>query len=683
MKKKDYIFENIKILKGVGKNTARYLRNKKIETIRDLLLDFPYGYTDRTNLITLDKLEAGKISTIKLKVIKYNFPRVRNLPNKVICEDEHSKIDIVFFNSREGYIRKVLPIQSNVVISGKVQTYKGKFQINNPEYISKLDELSKVNKMIPKYNLTDGITEKIYNRIISQVLENIPNIEEWYDKKLISNLNLIDWNTSIAKLHDPNTNKKNKEKYIERLAFDEIFTNLLLMSSNRQKINRIKKEQKVFDDTISKKIIENFGFNLTNDQLKVIDEIKRDLSSRKKMFRILQGDVGSGKTICAFISISNTIESGYQCAFMAPTDILAKQHFISANKTFKNTNIKIAFLSGKTLPKDRKVILNDLKNGRIDLIIGTHALFQKKILFKKLGLAIIDEQHKFGVRQRMNLSKKGGNNCDLLVMSATPIPRTMLLAIYGDMDVSRINEKPKNRKEILTYSKSEKKINEIIEIVKKQIKLGNQVFWICPLIKESSFINHSSVEKRYHDLKKIFKDEMEILHGGIDGNLKEKILNQFLEGKTKIIISTTVIEVGIDFPNANLIIIENADKFGLAQLHQLRGRVGRGSKQGICILLFKESLSQKSIKRIRILKENNDGFKIAEEDLKLRGFGDLIGFQQSGDKYFKFADPNKHNNLFEVAKSYIKQINYQGGNIKNYEFLLKLYDKAEVLNFNE
>ena len=309
--------------------------------------------------------------------------------------------------------------------------------------------------------------------------------------------------------------------------------------------------------------------------------------------------------------------------------------------------------------------------------------FKKKILFKKLGLAIIDEQHKFGVRQRMNLSKKGGNNCDLLVMSATPIPRTMLLAIYGDMDVSRINEKPKNRKEILTYSKSEKKINEIIEIVKKQIKLGNQVFWICPLIKESSFINHSSVEKRYHDLKKIFKDEMEILHGGIDGNLKEKILNQFLEGKTKIIISTTVIEVGIDFPNANLIIIENADKFGLAQLHQLRGRVGRGSKQGICILLFKESLSQKSIKRIRILKENNDGFKIAEEDLKLRGFGDLIGFQQSGDKYFKFVDPNKHNNLFEVAESYIKKINYQGGNIKNYEFLLKLYDKAEVLNFNK
>ena len=680
MKKKNYIFENIKILKGVGKNTARYLRNKKVETIRDLLLDFPYGYTDRTNLITLDKLEAGKISTIKLKVIKYNFPRVRNLPNKVICEDEHSKIDIVFFNSREGYIRKVLPIQSNVVISGKVQTYKGKFQINNPEYISKLDELSKVNKMIPKYNLTDGITEKIYNRIISQVLENIPNIEEWYDKKLISNLNLIDWNTSIAKLHDPNTNKKNKEKYIERLAFDEIFTNLLLMSSNRQKINRIKKKQKVFDDTISKKIIENFGFNLTNDQLKVINEIKRDLSSRKKMFRILQGDVGSGKTICAFISISNTIESGYQCAFMAPTDILAKQHFISANKTFKNTNIKIAFLSGKTLPKDRKVILNDLKNGRIDLIIGTHALFQKKILFKKLGLAIIDEQHKFGVRQRMNLSKKGGNNCDLLVMSATPIPRTMLLAIYGDMDVSRINEKPKNRKEILTYSKSEKKINEIIEIVKKQIKLGNQVFWICPLIKESSFINHSSVEKRYHDLKKIFKDEMEILHGDIDGNLKEKILNQFLEGKTKIIISTTVIEVGIDFPNANLIIIENANKFGLAQLHQLRGRVGRGEREAACILLFKAGLSENARKRITILKNTNDGFKIAEEDLKIRGYGDILGFKQSGLKKYNLADPLQHKELFDLAETHIKKIEKNNNEIVRYNKLLKLYDKVAVIN---
>ena len=683
MKKKDYIFENIKILKGVGKNTARYLRNKKVDTIRDLLLDFPYGYTDRTNLITLDKLEAGKISTIKLKVLKYNFPRIRNLPNRVICEDKHSKIDIVFFNSREGYIRKVLPLQSNVVISGKVQTYKGKFQINNPEYISKMDELSKVNKIIPKYNLTDGITEKIYNRIMSQVLENLPNVEEWYDQKLISNLKLIDWNTSITKLHDPNTNKKNKEKYMERLAFDEIFTNILLMSSNRQKINKIKKNRKVFNDTISKKIIENFEFALTSDQIKTIDEIKRDLASRKKMFRILQGDVGSGKTICAFISISNSIESGYQCALMAPTDILAKQHFISANKTFKNTNIKIAFLSGKTLHKDKKVILNDLKNGRIDLIIGTHALFQKKILFKKLGLAVIDEQHKFGVRQRMSLSKKGGNNCDLLVMSATPIPRTMLLAIYGDMDVSRINEKPKNRKEILTYSKSEKKINEVIEIVKNQIKLGNQIFWICPLIKESNFINHSSVEKRYLGLKKIFKDEMEILHGNIDSNSKDKILNRFLEGKTKILISTTVIEVGIDFPNANLIIIENADKFGLAQLHQLRGRVGRGNKQGICILLFKESLSQKSIKRIKILKENNDGFKIAEEDLKLRGFGDLIGFQQSGEKYFKFVDLNKHSNLFEAAEKYINQINFQSNSIKKYEFLLKLYDRAEVLNFNE
>ncbi len=683
MKKKDYIFENIKILKGVGKNTARYLRNKKVDTIRDLLLDFPYGYTDRTNLITLDKLEAGKISTIKLKVLKYNFPRIRNLPNRVICEDKHSKIDIVFFNSREGYIRKVLPLQSNVVISGKVQTYKGKFQINNPEYISKMDELSKVNKIIPKYNLTDGITEKIYNRIMSQVLENLPNVEEWYDQKLISNLKLIDWNTSITKLHDPNTNKKNKEKYMERLAFDEIFTNMLLMSSNRQKINKIKKNRKVFNDTISKKIIENFEFALTSDQIKTIDEIKRDLASRKKMFRILQGDVGSGKTICAFISISNSIESGYQCALMAPTDILAKQHFISANKTFKNTNIKIAFLSGKTLYKDKKVILNDLKNGRIDLIIGTHALFQKKILFKKLGLAVIDEQHKFGVRQRMSLSKKGGNNCDLLVMSATPIPRTMLLAIYGDMDVSRINEKPKNRKEILTYSKSEKKINEVIEIVKNQIKLGNQIFWICPLIKESNFINHSSVEKRYLGLKKIFKDEMEILHGNIDSNSKDKILNRFLEGKTKILISTTVIEVGIDFPNANLIIIENADKFGLAQLHQLRGRVGRGNKQGICILLFKESLSQKSIKRIKILKENNDGFKIAEEDLKLRGFGDLIGFQQSGEKYFKFVDLNKHSNLFEAAEKYINQINFQSNSIKKYEFLLKLYDRAEVLNFNE
>ena len=395
------------------------------------------------------------------------------------------------------------------------------------------------------------------------------------------------------------------------------------------------------------------------------------------MFRILQGDVGSGKTIVALISIANVLESNYQAALMAPTSILAKQHFELAKKIFKDTNIKINLLTGKTNYKERKDILSEIKEGKTQFLIGTHALFQKKIDFKELGMIVIDEQHKFGVRQRMALAEKGGDNCDVLLMSATPIPRTMVLTIYGDMDVSRLIEKPKNRLPVLTYSKPEKKIKEIINVIKKNIENNNQIFWVCPLIKESKILNYSSALKRYEWLNKYFSEKVGIIHGNMKPEEKDKILEKFLKRKIKILVSTTVIEVGIDFPNANLIIIENSNKFGLAQLHQLRGRVGRGNKQGSCILLFKDNLSKNSIQRIKILKSSNDGFFIAEEDMKMRGFGDIIGYQQSGEKYFKIADPVDHSDLFLFAEKYIKIIENQ--NLDKYDFLIKLYDKAEII----
>ena len=675
----DFLLRDVSTLKGVGNKTKKLLKKKKIEKISDLLWNFPQGFTDRSNVQKLNKLEIGKITTVKVKVIKYNFPRIRNLPSKVICQDKTGKIDIVFFNSREGYIRKILPLNSLVIISGKINYYKKKYQITNPAYVVPVDKEEYVNKIIPKYSLTEGLTEKIYRKLIDQVLKNIADIPEWHSKEVLKKIGDVNWFKSIFYIHNNNKNDLNS-KFYKRLAYDEILANLLVLSQVRKRVRKFKKKHKIFDNYLSNKIISNFSFALTPDQTRVIEEINKDLKSDLKMFRILQGDVGSGKTIVSFIAASNVIRSNWQVALMAPTEILAKQHFNLATKIFKSTDITIKFLSGKSDVKEKKLIREDLINGKINFLIGTHALFQKDILFKNLGLIIIDEQHKFGVKQRIALSNKGGKECDILLMSATPIPRSLVLAVYGDMDISKIKEKPLHRKEIITLSKPEEKIDEILFFIKNQIKNGNQIFWVCPLIEESKKLDYSAAVKKYNLLLKSFSKKVGLIHGGLQKEERDKVLKNFLKKKIDILVATTVIEVGIDFPNANIIIIENSDKFGLSQLHQLRGRVGRGSSQGTCILLYKKNLSENAKKRIKILKSSNDGFFIAEEDMKLRGFGDVLGYQQSGVKDFKLADPIKHEDLFKIAEENIRHIEQDENNFKRYDYLLKLFDKADIIN---
>ncbi len=677
--KKETIFQDITKLKGVGSVFSKYLKKKRIEKIKDIIFNLPYSETDRSKLSKLNELEIGKIQSIKVLVKKLNFPRVRNLPNKVFCEDDTGEIEIVYFNSREGYLRKIFPINKWVIISGKINSFKRKYQMTNPDYVTGVEDQEYVIKNIPKYSLTKGINEKKYRSISEQVIKNLPLISEWLDGFFIKKNKLLNWNESIKKLHESDDAKNIRSRSYRRLAFDEICANLLSLSENRK---RIKKEKipKIFTDVFSSKILKELPFKLTSSQENVLNEINLDLKNPMRMFRILQGDVGSGKTIVSFLTIANVLESGYQCALMSPTEILSLQHFHLAKKVFKNTNIRIEILTGKTTYSKRKEILRDLAEGKINFLIGTHSLFQKKIQFKNLGYVIIDEQHKFGVKQRSDLAKKGGKNCDLLLMSATPIPRTMMMSLYGDMDISKINEKPSIRKAILTLSKPEKKINELWPFIKKNIKQQNQIFWVCPLINESQFLDYSSAKKRFELINKHFPNVTGLIHGGLDNEEREKVLKKFLNKEIHILVSTTVIEVGIDFPNANLIIIDNANKFGLAQLHQLRGRVGRGAEQGICVLLYKEALSKNSIKRLKILKKTDDGFYIAEEDLKLRGFGDLIGYQQSGLKNFRFADPLVHEDLFKLADSYIKKI--EGDKIEKYNFLLKLFDKAEIIHVN-
>jgi len=675
----DFLSQNLSKLKGAGPKITSLLKKKDIEKISDLLWCFPHGSTDRSNLKKLDELEVGKITTIKVKVIKYNFPRIRNLPNKVFCEDEKGKIDIIFFNSKEGYIRKILPINDYVIISGKINFYKKKYQITNPPYVVPIEKENYVKKVIPKYALTDGVTEKIYRKLIDQVILNIVDLKEWHSEKILKKIGNVSWSQSIIKIHKGKETKTDS-KYIKRIAYDEILANQLVLSHVRKKIKKIKKKNKKFNNNISDQIRKNLNFKLTANQKKIINEINSDLRSEFKMFRLLQGDVGSGKTIVSFISAANVIESNFQVALMTPTEILAKQHYDLALKIFKFSNINIKFLSGKLEEKNKKIIYNDLLKGKINFLIGTHALFQKNVFFKKLGLIIIDEQQKFGVKQRINLSKKGGDDCDILLMSATPIPRTLVLSIYGDMDISKLIEKPENRKEVITISKPEEKIKDILFFLEKEIKKGNQIFWVCPLIDESDKLDYSAAIKKYEFLSKKFNKKVGLIHGNLDIDKRNNVLKKFLDKSISILVSTTVIEIGIDFPNANIIIIENSDKFGLSQLHQLRGRVGRGEKQGICILLFKKNLSENAKKRIRILKSSNDGFYIAEKDMKLRGFGDILGYQQSGVKNFKIADIAKHEDLFKIAEENIKEIEGDKNNFYKYNVLLKLFDKVNIIN---
>ena len=672
----EYFLSKISILKGVGKSLVSKFKQKNIHTIFDLILSIPSKYIDSSIETKIKNLHIGKIQTVTILVEKYYFPRIQKLPNKVICSDNTGKLECIFFNSYEGYIKKILPLNKLVTISGKISLFRGKYQITNPTYLS--TNQNKIKKIHSNYRLTDGISNKTYNKVIDEALKDLPKMDEWLSSNVLKKLNNISLNDAIKNLHKPQ-NLINKKKYINRLIFDEILSTYIINSNIRKNFKKKYKLSKEINFNLVNFVEKNIGFKLTNGQTNALDQINNDISSNKRMFRLLQGDVGSGKTIVSLITAHNVISNKYQVACMAPTEILAKQHFKLFLKIFGNT-FNSELLTGKTEYKKKKNTLKNLKNKKIDIIFGTHALFQKKIEFNNLGLIIIDEQHKFGVNQRKKFSEKGGANCDVLVMSATPIPRTLMMTLYGDMDITLIKSKPKNRKEIKTYTKDVTKINEVINFLKSEINNNNQIFWVCPLIEESKKINYQSSVERYQYLKKIFKNKVGLLHGSINKNEKDEILNKFLNNEIKVLVSTTVIEVGIDFPNATCIVIEDSNKFGLSQLHQLRGRVGRGDKQSTCILLYKSSMSENAKKRLKILKSSNDGFLIAEEDLKLRGYGDLLGFQQSGQKNFRLADPILNKDLFYLAEKEIKIIENENTNLSKYNPLVKLYDRADIVS---
>ena len=680
----DDLFSPVNKIKGVGPIISKKLLDKGITNKIDLFLNLPTGAIDRRFCPKLDQLEVGKVSTIFVTPIKYNIPRFRNLPNKVTCKDEYGQIDIIFFNSRENYIKQILPLNNEVIISGKVNVYKNKFQITNPEYIQSVEKENDIKKIMAKYSSVTGISAKTIQKIYNEEIKKLSEIDEWHDKDFIKKLNWPTWYESIFRLHNPeNLSDIDKEsKFYKRLAYDEIFSNFLIFSEIKKRIKKLQKKPKTINNIILTNIKKKLSFQLTQGQEKVLDEIFNDLSSEKKMLRVLQGDVGSGETIVAMLAAATVVKSGYQVAFLCPTDLLAKQHYKLFKTILADESINISLLSGKTKLSEQQIVRSQIESSNIDIAIGTHSLFQEKTIFNNLGLIVIDEQHKFGVQQRINLSLKGNINTDVLLMTATPIPRTLILTTYGEMDISTIKEKPFRNTNISTLSKSLDKIDEIMKFVENKLYEGDQIYWVCPLIEDSEKLTKlSSAVTRFNFLKKKLKYNIGLIHGSLSNEEKDLEMKKFVDGKTKLIVSTTVIEVGIDNPNANTIIIENSERFGLSQLHQLRGRVGRGTKDGSCLLLYASNIGENGRKRIQILKSSMDGFYISEEDLKLRGFGDIIGYKQSGEKDFLIADPAYHNDLFELAKHQIeteqtKEIEIE----KRYNKLLKIFKKDKILN---
>ena len=572
----------------------------------------------------------------------------------------------------------MLPTNENRLISGKLEYFRNTFQITHPTHVSALNNNKIIKSKEAVYSLTSGLNQKIMNKLTDQILNNLPNFNEWIETSILNKYKFKQWNEVVKNLHNPSDNNiKNKNLLRRRLAFDELLSHQLAIGIMRN-FNQKKKGLKITSENKTlNKFYSNLDFQLTNSQNNVIKEILQDLGSSNQMIRLLQGDVGSGKTIVALISMIKVFESNFQSALMVPTTILAFQHYENILNLLKDSKINVLVLTGKDKGKERKEKLDEIAKGKADIIIGTHALIQDTVKFNNLGLAVIDEQHRFGVYQRMVFNHKN-HKPNILVMSATPIPRTLTLAAYGDMKESKLIEKPLGRKPIITSSLSLKKENQLIDRIKEKIKNSSSKFyWVCPLIEESEELDLKAAEERYKILKKYFKNKVLLMHGRLSEIEKEEIMTKFKNEDYKILVSTTVIEVGVDIPSATTIVIEHAERFGLAQLHQLRGRVGRNDIQSYCILLHKDNIGEISKQRIDIMKQTNDGFKIAEEDLKIRGPGEILGKKQSGSPSFYVADLSFDYDLLEDAKIMVEDIlsknpkleNIEGENLRNLLYL--------------
>jgi ATP-dependent DNA helicase RecG len=661
------LFAPARSLKGVGPRIEGLL-NKLVAPrhqsaharVIDLVWHLPQGVIDRALTPRIADARVGELATLEVTVTEHRRGGPRRGargPYRVLVEDSSGALELVYFNADPAYLKRLLPEGSRRLISGKLEAYDGWLQMPHPDHVVAVDETSgdtaKLPLLEPIYPLTAGLTNTSLRKIVFQALARLPALPEWIDQAWREQNAWPSFADALRRMHGPEAaaDLETSAPARLRLAYDELLANQLALAVIRQRLRRSAGRPLTSPGRLRHAILSKLPFKLTGAQARVLGEIDADLSSPHRMLRLLQGDVGSGKTVVALLAMATAVEAGAQAAFMAPTELLARQHLKTIGGFAASAGLTIALLSGREKGAERKEILAALAEGRIDILIGTHALFQEPVEFRDLALVVIDEQHRFGVHQRLALQGKGtGRGAELLVMTATPIPRTLLLTSYGDMDVSRLDEKPPGRKPVQTSVMPTERLETLVNELERPIAKGAQIYWVCPLVAESEVLDISAAEERYAELKLRFGDRVGLVHGRLSGKEKDRVMAAFAAGDLSILVSTTVIEVGVDVPNASIMVIEHAERFGLAQLHQLRGRVGRGAAQSSCILLYRKPLSEAAQTRLNVMKSTEDGFVIAEEDLKLRGGGELLGTRQSGLPEFRVARLPEDEALLQAAR---------------------------------
>ncbi|WP_273760116.1 ATP-dependent DNA helicase RecG [Bartonella sp. ML70XJBT.G] len=622
-------------------------------TLMDLLQLMPYSAIDRRTRPNIAEAQEGNTVTLEIVIDQHQPPPMgRNrLPYRVTAHDPTGKMNLVFFHAQPAWLKRQLPEGKKVIVSGKVERFNGQLSMIHPNHIIASEQSNQIPLIEPVYPSTAGLSAKTLRHIIQHALDSLPLLPEWIEENIKKQQNFCSFSVALRRIHTPmDPNDLALESAArKRLAYDELLACQLALGLVRLKTKSLSGTSRPSTGIYTKKLLQSLPFQLTNGQTKAIHEIAKDIASAEPMLRLLQGDVGAGKTVVALMAMAQIAENSGQSALMSPTEVLARQHFATIAPLAEKIGLQTVLLTGREKGKLRKNILNAIHSGQASFIIGTHALIQESVSYHNLSLAIIDEQHRFGVHQRLALTAKG-HKPDMLVMTATPIPRTLVLTAFGDMDISQLTEKPVGRQPITTATLSLKRIDELIERITVALEKGEKLYWICPLVEESTALELTSIESRFAILQERFGTRVGMIHGKMSTDEKEAAMTSFKYGNINILVATTVIEVGVDIPDASIIVIEHAEHFGLSQLHQLRGRVGRGEKKSSCILLYKDPLTKTAATRLNIIRSTEDGFKIAEEDWRLRGEGELLGTRQSGMPEFHIANLAVHSNLLLLAR---------------------------------
>jgi ATP-dependent DNA helicase RecG len=652
------LFASLSTLPGVGPKLEKLFgrllgRESEPPRIVDLLFHMPTGAVDRSHQPKLRDVTPGTVVTVEVTVDRHRAPppnRPRS-PYLIYASDETGDLVITYFNARRDYLEKLLPVGEQRYVSGATALYDGHLQMVHPDRVVDEAGFARLPLIDPMYPLTEGLGHNQVQKAIAAALERLPRLPEWQDAGWLHRAGHPAFADALKSIHYPAT-----PSYVQpesaawsRLAYDELLAGQLALAMLRAHMRRPAGRGSSAEGRLRQRIIAALSYSLTPSQARAIDDIVVDLARPQRMLRLLHGDVGSGKTVVALLAAATVVEAGRQAALMAPTEILARQHLATITPLAAAADIRVAILTGRERGRERADTLLRLAEGDIDLVVGTHALFQDEVAFRDLALAIVDEQHRFGVHQRLALARKG-DAVDMLVLTATPIPRTLVLTYFGDMDVSELREKPAGRQKIETRAIALSRLPEVIDAVGRAIEGGQRVYWVCPLVEESETVDLAAAEERFVTLKQRFGDNVDLVHGRMRGADKDRAMERFAAGETRLLVATTVIEVGVDVPEATVMVIEHAERFGLAQLHQLRGRIGRGAERSTCLLVYKGPLGETATARLAILRETDDGFRIAEEDLRLRGEGEVLGTRQSGVPGFRIVRLEVHGKYLAAAR---------------------------------